>query len=280
MKRHFIFAVSLIAWLSDSASASAQTSIINQFPTFETKPPTGHGPVASEWSALANLPDWTGVWTPDIGDQVRQERENTTPWTAEAAAEIEKQIALEKAGKPHGTHNACLPWGMPGFMMLTHNALEFLFTPGRITVIGESDGNNLRRIYTDGRPHPAPQDADATFHGHSTAHWEGETLVVDTAYILPQTEIALSEGVGLPNGGGMHIVERIHKTSPNILADDMEIVAPKILRQPYKTRRIFFRVGWGSEWDIVQGVCLEGNFVDQVDANGYAMFVPIKSDPQ
>jgi len=94
----------------------------------------------------------------------------------------------------------------------------------------------------------------------------------------PQTEIALSEGVGIPNGGGMHIVERIHKASSNILVDDMEIVAPKILRQPYKTRRLFGRVGWGPEWDIVQGVCLEGNFVDQVDADGYAIFVPIKPD--
>jgi hypothetical protein len=249
-----------------------------QYGTIETKPPAGHGPTASEWSALANLPDWTGVWTPDIGDQERQEKENNVPWTAEAAAKIQEQIALENAGKPHGTHNTCLPWGMPGFMMLTHNAIEFLFTPGRITIIGEADGNNLRRIYTDGRPHPAAKDADPTFHGHSIGQWEGDTLVVDTDDILPQTEIALSEGVGIPNSGGMHIVERIHKASSNILVDDMEIVAPKILLQPYKTRRVFFRVGWGPEWDIVQGVCLEGNFVDQVDANGYAIFVPIKPD--
>ena len=115
-----------------------------QYGTIETKPPAGHGPTASEWSALANLPDWTGVWTPDIGDQERQEKENNVPWTVEAAAKIQEQIALENAGKPHGTHNTCLPWGMPGFMMLTHNAMEFLFTPGRITIIGELDGNNFR----------------------------------------------------------------------------------------------------------------------------------------
>ena len=36
-----------------------------QYGTIETKPPAGHGPTASEWSALANLPDWTGVWTPE-----------------------------------------------------------------------------------------------------------------------------------------------------------------------------------------------------------------------
>ena len=112
-----------IAVLLGTVPASAQPAFVEQYGTRETKPPEGHGPTASEWSALANLPDWTGVWTPDVGDQLRQETENNVPWTVEAAAEIQRQIALENAGKPHGTHNTCLPWGMPGFMMLTHNAM-------------------------------------------------------------------------------------------------------------------------------------------------------------
>ena len=217
---------------------------------------------------------------PDIRDQVRQEKENDVPWTAEAAAEIQKQVVLEKAGKPRGSHNTCLPWGMPGMMMLTHNAVEFLFTPGRITVVGELDGNNIRRIYTDGRPHPTGADSEITFHGHSTAQWEGDTLVVDTVDVLPQTEIALSEGVGLPNGGGMHIRERIRLTGAHELTDEMEITAPKLLSRVYKTTRKFQRLGWGPTWDIVQGVCLEGNFVDQIDANGHAIFVPIPRNEQ
>src|SRR6267142_443801 len=82
-----------------------------------------------------------------------------------------------------------------------HTAKDILFTPGRVTMLGESDGNRLRRIYTDSRPHPA--DPDPTFHGHSIGHWEGQTLVVDTVGILPETYIAPSEGVGLPNNGDM-----------------------------------------------------------------------------
>jgi hypothetical protein len=274
MKAHA--ALFLFAALLTTAASAAQIDR----PTVRADVPTGHGPTAADWSGLAKLPDWTGVWSPDQADQVRQENENKVPWNAATAAEIQKQIALEKAGKPRGSHNTCLPWGMPGFMMLTHNALEFLFTPGRITIIGELDGNHLRRIYTDGRPHPAPLDTDPSFHGHSIGHWEGDTLVVDTIYILPQAEVALSEGVGVPNGGDMHIVERIRKTSANILADDLEITAPNILSAPYRTRRLFFRRGWGPEWDFVQGVCLEANFVDQVDENGYAIFVPVKPDAQ
>lgn len=247
-------------------------------PTIQAEPPTGEGPAPEDWAALADLPDWTGVWVEDRLDQIRQERLNDVPWNEQTAVEVERQIELENQGMPHGTHNSCLPWGMPGFMMHTHNALEFLFTPGRVTILGELDGNNLRRIYTDGRPHPDPLAIDPTFHGHSIGHWEGDTLVVDTIYIKPWTEIALSEGVGVPNGGDMHIIERFHLLSPNIMADDMEIHAPHILKETYRTRRMFFRRGWGPEWDIIESVCLEGNFVDQVDENGYAIFVPIHPD--
>jgi hypothetical protein len=213
-------------------------------------------------------------------DQNRQRDLNDVPWNAETAAEVERQIEFSNQGRPSGAHNTCIPWGMPGFMMHTHNAVEFLFTPGRITVLGELDGNNLRRIYTDGRPHPDRLDIDPTLHGHSIGHWEGDALVVDTVYIKPQSEIALSEGVGIANGGDMHIVERVHLLSPNILAFDMEIEAPHILTETYKTRRMFFRRGWGPEWDIVESICLEGNFVDQIDEDGYAIFVPVHPDDQ
>jgi hypothetical protein len=238
--------------------------------------PTGHGPSADDWAALAKLPDWSGIWQPDVLDQNRQAKENDYPWTIAAATEIDKRIQLEKDGKPGGSHNTCLPWGMPGFMAITHNTIEILFTPGRLTILGELDGNNLRRIYTDGRPHP--KDGDLTYHGHSIGQWRGTgqtaTLDVDTVDILPEVEIALSEGVGIPGGDGIHVVEHMHLVSTNVLADDMEITAPKVLDTTYKTRRSFFRRGWGPEWDIVEGVCAQGSYVDQVDPKGFAIFVP------
>jgi hypothetical protein len=249
-------------------------------PEVQAPPPTGSGPAPEEWAALADLPDWTGIWVNDWVDQIRQTDLNDVPWNEETSAEVDRQIEFENQGRPSGAHNTCIPWGMPGFMMHTHNAVEFLFTPGRITILGELDGNNLRRVYTDGRSHPGPLDIDPTMHGHSIGHWEGNTLVVDTVYIKPEAEIALSEGVGVSNGGDMHIVERVHLLSPNILAFDMEIDAPHILTETYKTRRMFFRRGWGPEWDIVESICLEGNFVDQIDGDGYAIFVPIHPDDQ
>ena len=33
-------------------------------------------PSAAEWSALAKLPDFSGVWVPDVADQRRKERKS------------------------------------------------------------------------------------------------------------------------------------------------------------------------------------------------------------
>jgi hypothetical protein len=150
--------------------------------------------------------------------------------------------------------------------------MEILFTPGRVTILGESDGNRLRRIYTDGRPHPA--DPDPTFHGHSIGRWEKDTLVVDTVGILPQTYFAISEAVGVPNNGGVHVIERIHLKEPGILADDIEITAPNVLTEPWKTTRLYFRQR-ARKYDIVEGVCLQGYFAERKDAAGNAVFVPV-----
>ena len=157
-------------------------------------------------------------------------------------------------------------------MLVSHNALEILFTPGRVTMLGESDGNRLRRIYTDGRPHPG--DPDPSFHGHSIGHWEGETLVVDTIGVLPQTYIAISEAVGVPNNGGLHVVERIHLAGADVLLDELAITAPNVLTATWTTTRRFTRQK-GPNADILEGVCLQGSFAEQTDARGDAVFVPV-----
>src|SRR5438552_44645 len=139
---------------------------------------------------------------------------------------LRHQLAEEKAGRPPPLFVNCLPEAMPAWMLVTHNAMEILFTPGRVTLLGESDGNRLRRIYTDGRHHP--DDPDPTFHGHSIGRWEGDTLVVDTVGVVPQAYIAISEAAGVPNNGDMRIAELIYLASRDILHVELEITAPKV----------------------------------------------------
>lgn len=243
-----------------SPLAGAQEPVIN-------KPPT-----PADWAKLAKLPDFSGVWNPNISDQNAQVKTNPVPWKPEVTPQIEHLVAEEKAGRPRGLFVNCLPEAMPSWMLITHNAMEILFTPGRVTILGESDGNRLRRIHTDGRLHPP--DPDPSFHGHSIGRWEKNALVVDTVGILPQALLAVSEAVGVPNNGDLRIAERFYLKEPDILADDIEITAPKILTAPWRTTRLYFRQR-ARKYEIVEGVCLQGYFAERKDAAGNAVFVPV-----
>lgn len=230
---------------------------------------------AAEWAAIANLPDFSGVWDFDGRDQIRQAENNIPPWNPKVAAQMAILTKKENDGFPELILKGCFPHGMPSWMLITHNAMEILLTPGRVTMLGEVDGNRMRRIYTDGRPHP--EDPDLSFHGHSIGHWEGDTLVVDTVGIVPQALIATTEGVGAPNNGDMHIVERLRLVDPDTLHDEMEIIAPKVLTKPWKTTRIFHRTR-SKLADIVEGQCVRGDYVEGVDADGDAVFIPRPHD--
>ena len=244
-------------------------------PAGKTKPILNPPPTAKDWADLAKLPDWSGVWNPKITDQDAQVKTNMPPWNPQAAEYIKFQLAEERAGRPPPLFVNCLPEAMPAWMLVTHNSMEVLFTPGRVTMLGESDGGRLRRIYTDGRPHP--EDPDPTWHGHSVGHWEGDTLVIDTIGVLPQTLVAVSEAAGIPNNGDMRIKERIHLDEKNkdILLVDLEITAPKVMTKTWKTTRIYFRQR-ARIYDIVEGVCLEGYFRPDKDKYGNDIFVPIQ----
>ena len=105
----------------------------------------------------------------------------------------------------------CMPPGMPNMMATGQYPIEFLFTPGRVTMHHEA-WMQLRSIYTDGRGHP--DDWELGIFGHSIGHWEGQTLVVETIGIKTITEL----GPGIKHSDKLKITERIG-LSPTELAE-------------------------------------------------------------
>src|SRR5215468_12787964 len=136
----------LASILTISVASQAFAQAPKKAPLIINPPPT-----AQDWVDLGKLPDWSGVWNPKISDQDAQVKTNPPPWNEVAAKKIEAMFAEEKAGRPRLIFSNCLPEAHPSWMLVTHNAMEILFTPGRVTILGESDGNRIRRIYTDGR---------------------------------------------------------------------------------------------------------------------------------
>ena len=119
----------------------------------------------------------------------------------------------------------------------------------------------LRSIWTDGRTHP--DDWDPTFYGHSTGHWDGPTLVVDTVGIKDITELR----PGMPHSGQLHVTERIHlaKDDPDTLVDEMVAEDPEALAQPWHSVLTYKRA---RDQDLLEFVCAE-NDRNPVDAAGH-----------
>lgn len=230
-------------------------------------------PTPQAWADLAKLPDWSGAWSPNETAQNIEVEKHPTPWNPKAVKRIEQQMALTEAGNPAGNgFTECLPEGMPTIMLIYHNSVEWLFTPGRVTMLGESDGNQMRRIHTDGRKHPT--DPDLTFFGDTIGHWEGATLVMDTIGVMPEAPLAIEEAFAVPNGGDMHIVEHLHLVNADEMHDDLEITAPHLLTAPWKTTRITYRQR-ARKFEIPEGVCLRGKYTTDTDADGFPVLIPL-----
>lgn len=81
---------------------------------------------------------------------------------------------------------------------------------GRDMIVFEMEYFDMHRVlFLDGRDHP-PADAPHTRSGHSVAHWQGDTLVVDTTHITSGTFM----NNGLNHSDNLHLVERF-RLSPD-----------------------------------------------------------------
>ncbi len=216
-------------------------------------------PQGTTWDSIKKLPDWRGAWaldeesfsnTRDVSGGP-ESSPNMPPLTPRYA-EIRRNNGAANGGKgPEDTgvitNSAnCLPEGMPGIMTapLAH---EYLFTPGQVTVVME-DGE-VRRIFTDGRPHPA--DPDLSFLGHSIGHWEGKTLVVDTVNIKPMANMF----VGLHATIRTHVKERIFRRDADTMQIDTTVIDDEVFTRPYSYTRTFKR----SPDGMVEYYCTENN---------------------
>jgi len=224
--------------------------------------PKGH------YAALDKLPDWGGAWvlTPSPPAPPPVAKGDYAKRFAER-----KAFAAANNGEFPRDVSYCAPPGVTYQMALGQYPIEFLFNPGRVTVLLES-WQQVRRVFTDGRGHP--EDLEASLNGHSVGHWEGDTLVVDTVGLKPLARIV----VGLDHSDKERITERIHldPKDPDILIDEMTVADPEALEKPWVN---VLRYKRHREWDLIEFACAE-NDLNPVGADGKAHFAPLAAPAQ
>jgi hypothetical protein len=228
------------------------------WPAFAQQAPTYKAPTAADWSALAKLPDFSGVWERGGGGGGRgagaRGRAAGPSFTPKYEA---MRAAAARAPQPEDNTTAnCLPPGMPGIMGQPY-PMEFLLTPGKVTIVIEAY-TQVRHIFTDGRA--LPDEPEPKFFGTSIGHWEGDTLVAETVGFSAHVQHAR----GVPHGEKMKIVERFRLTDPDTMSIETTITDPGVLEAPYTTTASLRR---HRNWTISEYICEEINR-NSVDQNG------------
>lgn len=249
-------------------------------------------PTPADWAAIAKLPDFTGVWEATFGGGGGGRGRGAGPAGARGTAARGQGQAAARAGRGRGaglpgpsltpayaakaasqpkpgadaqTTN-CLPPGLPEIMSQPY-PLEFLMTPGLVTVISEAY-TQVRHIYTDGRPLPA--DPDPTFFGTSIGHWDGNTLVAESVGFED-----VPRGINFPHSDKMKIVERFTLTDPDTMTIQTTIEDPEALTMPYSmgTRTLKRH----RTWTLAEYICEENNrnFVDASGKEGVNLSNPL-----
>jgi hypothetical protein len=183
----------------------------------------------------AQLPDWSGWWTLEV--RVNDEWEQAPPPLRPEDLSRFRAVRRDDAAPDPGRF--CRPPQFTGYSGGFTEAVEFLFTPGRVTLANEA--GLIRRIYTDGRALPeVPENTNA---GTSVGHWDGQTLVVETVGINPAALYPLHTTHGAMRiGRNVKITERMSLQGPDKLQFDIVTVAPDILLAPDRRKRVYNRV--------------------------------------
>lgn len=206
---------------------------------------------ATDYAAVEQLPDWTGIWYPDwtlLFSSRAAARPVLTP-TAQAAFDAYLE-SIRENGPNQEAQAQCLPPGVPGSMQLPF-PIEILYSPDRVTILTEAYAQT-RRIYTDGRALPSFEEMDLFYNGTSVGFWEGDMLVIDTVGLHPRTNIV----AGIPHTEASRVHEHIWLQAPGELIVEFTITNPEVLAQPFVTRMAY---KLDNEFPLREYVCSENN---------------------
>ena len=130
--------------------------------------------------------------------------------------------------------NNCMPAGVPRMGSPSYIAqfpthLMFVY-PGQGGLIATQ--TSYRMIPLDGRKHTPLQELDGSYNGEAIAHWDGDTLVVDSYGFTTATWF--DQLGGYFHSENMHVIERFQRDG-NTLTWTATIDDPDVLLEPWTT---------------------------------------------
>jgi len=170
-------------------------------------------------------------------------------------------------------YGSCPPGGTPTSITTQateHGPMELVQVPGRLWILSEFP-QTIRMIPTDGRQHTP--DPDITFNGESVAHWEGDTLVVDTIHIDTRMRNISVGKTGDANAWlhseKEHVIERFSRPSKNYVMYQVTVEDPEVLVKPFTSAPHAWTLAQGPNDVWTEYICTsneDSDFWKNVDA--------------
>ena len=267
MRKHWILVAAVVAM-------SAQAQWV-RYPT-KGAPRNRDGSVnltAKAPRTREGKPDFSGVWHGQtesreemqrlfgagIGDNELPGMEITTisKWAIDLFLGVKPEdvpirpagVAVQKARRAKGEDPglACLPFGIPLATLLSeyHKIVQ---TPDLMLILLELD-NTMRQVYLDGRK--LEDDPNPSWEGHSTGHWEGDTLVVETNGFNDKTWL---DAVGHPHSEKLKVTERYRRRDFGHMDVEMTFDDPVMYTRPFTVTIPYVLQ---PDTDILEYVCVE-----------------------
>ncbi len=190
----------------------------------------GVGSAAAQ-SGSSGHPDFSGLWFPS---GARPRMPDPPPFTPGAKKFADEYVARFTLDDDPGRY--CIWPGMPRAIWGAPFTVEIQQRPQDITIYWEGYGMYRKIFMADHDPPEAPPLPSGM--GHSIAHWEGDTLVIETTNLKPypyMNRIATSSAA--------HIVERMRLEERETngrktkhIVNEFVLTDPKVYTEPLQMR--------------------------------------------
>jgi hypothetical protein len=229
-RRRFVWMASVaVAALLITASADAQRR--GDRAKEEVPTPLPGGPIYKPPTPAMNI---SGVWwTQSYSPKLQLVGGGALPFNDKGKEQYAKNIAGLKDGSiVDEARHVCVPDGIPRILGNPY-PFQLIQTPGQVTFVYEL--NHVIRPVVMDKPQLSAKALEVApyYSGHSVGHWDGETLVIETAGFNEKTFL---DATGAPHSDAMTTVERLRKVDDKTLEDVITITDGAMFTAPFSAR--------------------------------------------
>jgi hypothetical protein len=195
-------------------------------------------PVVFAGYATAQAPDLSGIyWATQYNAKIQLVGGGELPLTAAGKAAYQTNVAGLKDGSiEDAARKWCVPDGLPRVLAAPYPFEIVQGPPGQVTIIYELN-HQVRTLRLD-KPMAGEKELISLpyYNGHSVGHYEGDTLVIESAGFNDKTFV---DATGAPHTIDMRTVERIRKISPTQLEDVITVHDPEYYSRDWQARFVY-----------------------------------------